>query len=105
MLSVLNRELGADFDLDAFEHVAFWDDENLWVDIRLRSLAGQVIEIARARDERRLRARRGDAHRDLDQVRPRGPRAESTPRPASRWPSWWTDPEGLFALRWLAASR
>ena len=39
VLDVLNRELGADFDLDAFEHVARWDDENLWVDIRLRSLA------------------------------------------------------------------
>ena len=38
VLGVLNRELGADFDLDAFEHVAFWDHENLWVDIRLRSL-------------------------------------------------------------------
>src|SRR2546423_1402049 len=46
VLSVLNRELGADFDLDAFEHVAFWDDENLWVDIRLRSLARQVIHIS-----------------------------------------------------------
>ena len=46
VLSVLNRELGADFDLDAFEHVAFWDDENLWVDIRLRSLARQVVEIS-----------------------------------------------------------
>ena len=44
MLAVLNRELGADFDLDAFEHVAFWDEENLWVDIRLRSLASQVVE-------------------------------------------------------------
>ena len=38
VLAVLNRELGADFDLDAFEHCAFWDAENLWVDIRLRSL-------------------------------------------------------------------
>ena len=43
---MLNRELGADFDLDAFEHVAFWDEENLWVDIRLRSLARQVVEIS-----------------------------------------------------------
>src|SRR5206468_5305422 len=46
VLSVLNRELGADFDLDAFEHVAFWDPDNLWVDIRLRSLARQVIDVS-----------------------------------------------------------
>jgi L-histidine Nalpha-methyltransferase len=44
VLAVLNRELGADFDLDAFEHVAFWDDENLWMDIRLRSLRRQLVD-------------------------------------------------------------
>ena len=38
VLAVLNQRLGADFDLDAFEHVAFFDEENLFVDIRLRSL-------------------------------------------------------------------
>src|SRR5690349_1479669 len=35
VLAVLNRELDATFDLDAFEHVAFYDDENEWIDIRL----------------------------------------------------------------------
>ena len=45
-LAVLNDRLGADFDPDAFEHVAFWDDENLFVDIRLRSLRRQLVEIA-----------------------------------------------------------
>src|SRR6478735_7189541 len=45
VLAVLNRELGADFDTGAFEHVARWDEENLWIDIRLRSLRRQVIEI------------------------------------------------------------
>jgi L-histidine Nalpha-methyltransferase len=44
VLAVLNRELGADFDLDAFEHVAFWDEENLWMDIRLRSLRRQLVD-------------------------------------------------------------
>ena len=40
---MLNRELGADFDLDAFEHVARYDAENEWMDIRLRSLAEQAV--------------------------------------------------------------
>jgi L-histidine N-alpha-methyltransferase len=43
VLAVLNRELGADFDVDSFEHVARWDPENLWMDIRLRSLMNQVV--------------------------------------------------------------
>src|ERR671918_582056 len=46
VLAVLNRELGADFDVDSFEHVARWDPENLWVDIRLRSLANQVVNVS-----------------------------------------------------------
>ncbi len=45
VLSVLNRELGADFDLDAFEHVATYDAEAGRMDIRLRSLVDQEIRI------------------------------------------------------------
>jgi len=46
VLSVLNRELDADFDISSFEHVARWDPENLWVDIRLRSQANQVVDVS-----------------------------------------------------------
>jgi len=45
VLQVLNRELGADFDLDAFEHVAHYDAGEARMDIRLRSLAQQTITI------------------------------------------------------------
>jgi L-histidine N-alpha-methyltransferase len=45
LLTMLNRELGADFDLDAFEHVATYDHEMEWVDLRLRSLADQDVRI------------------------------------------------------------
>jgi L-histidine N-alpha-methyltransferase len=46
VLEVLNRELSADFDLDAFEHVARYDAEAERMDIRLRSLADQEVAIA-----------------------------------------------------------
>lgn len=46
VLSVLNRELGADFDLDRFEHRAFYDDERELIDIRLRSCAEQTVRVA-----------------------------------------------------------
>ena len=39
MLAVINRELDADFDLDAFEHVAFYDREQEWIEMRLRARA------------------------------------------------------------------
>jgi L-histidine N-alpha-methyltransferase len=45
VLSVLNRELGADFDLDAFEHVARYDAEEARMDIRLRARAEQTIRL------------------------------------------------------------
>ncbi len=45
VLSVLNERLDANFDLDAFEHVARWDAENLWMDIRLRAIDHQVVDI------------------------------------------------------------
>ena len=45
LLWVLNRELDADFDLDAFAHVAIYDPEPPWVEMRLRSLADQVVTV------------------------------------------------------------
>jgi L-histidine N-alpha-methyltransferase len=45
VLSVLNRELGADFDLDAFAHIARYDAEEARMDIRLRSLTEQTIRL------------------------------------------------------------
>jgi L-histidine N-alpha-methyltransferase len=46
VLAVLNRELGADFDLEAFEHVARYDADEARMDIRLRSLADQQVSVA-----------------------------------------------------------
>jgi len=45
ILTVINRELGADFAADGFEHVAFLDREQEWIDIRLRSLRDHVVTI------------------------------------------------------------
>jgi L-histidine N-alpha-methyltransferase len=46
VLSVLNRELGADFDPEAFTHVALWDDDERWIEMRLRSVRHQVVTLA-----------------------------------------------------------
>lgn len=46
VLAVLNDQLGADFDLDAFEHVARYDAEAERMDIRLRSLVEQEVRLA-----------------------------------------------------------
>ncbi len=46
VLHVLNRELKADFDPDRFEHVARWDEEASWMEMRLRSIDEQTVLIA-----------------------------------------------------------
>jgi L-histidine N-alpha-methyltransferase len=45
VLRVLNRELHADFDPDAFEHVAFYDRQAEWIEMRLRALQPQVVSV------------------------------------------------------------
>jgi L-histidine N-alpha-methyltransferase len=46
VLHVLNRELGANFDVDAFEHVAFFDREREWIEMRLRATMPQHVRVA-----------------------------------------------------------
>ncbi|WP_128380722.1 L-histidine N(alpha)-methyltransferase [Streptomyces cavernae] len=45
VLTVVNRELGADFDPEAFDHVALWDAEREWIEMRLRSRTVQTVKI------------------------------------------------------------
>jgi L-histidine N-alpha-methyltransferase len=45
VLAVLNAELGADFDPDAFEHVAAWNAGQEWIEMRLRSAADQTVHL------------------------------------------------------------
>ena len=45
-LHVLNRELGANFDIDAFEHVAFFDRQREWIELRLLATEPQQVHVA-----------------------------------------------------------
>lgn len=46
VLRVLNRQLAADFDVDAFEHFAFFDPEEQWIEMRLRASSRQKVHVA-----------------------------------------------------------
>ncbi len=46
VLHVLNRELGADFAPDAFAHVARWNAEDEWIEMRLRASRAMRVRIA-----------------------------------------------------------
>ncbi len=45
VLNVINRELDADFELDNFQHVAFFDTEQEWIEMRLRAERACQVQI------------------------------------------------------------
>ena len=45
VLDVLNRELRADFDPDAFDHVARFDEEGSFIEMRLRARESQEVVV------------------------------------------------------------
>ena len=46
VLRVLNRTLGADFDVDAFAHRAVWDARNEWIEMRLVAERAMRVRLA-----------------------------------------------------------
>ena len=97
VLHVLNRELGADFDPEGFEHLAFWDEGNRWVDIRLRSLAEQTARIDDV--EMDVRFDEGEEMRTEISAKFTRRQVERTySRVGLELLEWWTDPDEMFAL-------
>jgi L-histidine N-alpha-methyltransferase len=45
ILNAMNRALGADFDPEAFEHVAFYDAGNQWIEMRLRATRNMRVRV------------------------------------------------------------
>ena len=97
VLHVLNRELHADLDVAAFAHVAVWDAEREWIEMRLRALRpmaatvrdlGLVVEFAAGED---LRTEISAKFR-LDGLAGELAAAHLLPERA------WVDPQERFAL-------
>lgn len=47
VLRVLNTQLGADFDVDGYDHVARWDEVNEWIEMRLRARRDHRVTLGR----------------------------------------------------------
>ncbi|PZH15522.1 L-histidine N(alpha)-methyltransferase [Streptomyces sp. NTH33] len=97
VLSVVNRELGADFEPDAFDHVALWDSGREWIEMRLRSRTAQTVKVPAlglavdfaAGEELRTEV--------SAKFRKEGVREELASA-GLELARWWTDGEGRFAL-------
>jgi L-histidine N-alpha-methyltransferase len=97
VLYVLNRELDANFDPDNFEHVAFFDTDNEWIDIRLRSLTEQFIDL-KALDMRTHFARNEEMRTEISTKFTRERLEASYADAGLELVEWWTDPDELYAL-------
>ncbi|GAB2965425.1 L-histidine N(alpha)-methyltransferase [Saccharothrix stipae] len=97
VLRVMNRELDADFDPADFEHVALWNAEQEWIEMRLRALRPVKTHVAalgldveftegeELRTEVSAKFRREGVERELSAA-------------GFALHHWWTDPESRFAL-------
>jgi L-histidine N-alpha-methyltransferase len=102
VLHVLNRELGADFDVDAFAHRALWDAQHEWIEMRLVAQRAMTVRVA-ALDLAVEFAAGEEVRTEISaKFRPGGVRGwlEATGWEVRRT---WTDPDGRFALTLAAA--
>lgn len=97
VLAVVNRELDADFDLEAFEHVAKWNADEERIEMWLRAATPQQVRIA-ALD---LDVAFGAGEEMLTEVsckfRAEGV-ADELAKAGLRQTYWWTDEAGDFGL-------
>ncbi|WP_019061434.1 L-histidine N(alpha)-methyltransferase [Streptomyces prunicolor] len=97
VLAVVNRELGADFDTDAFDHVALWNPNSEWVEMRLRSRTDQTVKIPEL--DLTVHFTEGEDLRTEISAKFRrdGVRTELAAAGLDLT-HWWTDPQARFAL-------
>ncbi|WP_309887896.1 L-histidine N(alpha)-methyltransferase [Archangium sp.] len=97
VLKVLNRELGADFEPEAFEHLAPFDEENGWVEMRLISTRPQAVRLPAL--ERHVNFAEGEVLRTEVSCKFRPEQVEAELAEAGlRLTERWTDAAGDFAL-------
>jgi L-histidine N-alpha-methyltransferase len=97
LLRVLNRELQADFDVEAFEHLAHWNEEDARIEMHLRASRDMRVAIPLA--EMRLDMRAGETIRTEISCKFTRESGESMLAEASmRVVQWHTDAAGRFAL-------
>ena len=97
VLNVINRDLDADFDVEAFEHVAFYDRNQEWIEMRLRASRAMHVKIntiplsidfASGEELRTEVSAKFTPQRLADDLDAAGLKLKQT----------WTDSEGRFAL-------
>lgn len=97
VLHVVNRELDADFAPEAFDHVARFDPDEEWIEMRLR--ATRPMQVCVAALDLRVDFDEGEEMRTEISAKFRQERVAAELEAAGlELAEWWTDPAGDFAL-------
>jgi L-histidine N-alpha-methyltransferase len=97
LLHVLNRELHADFQPESFEHIAFYDRRNEWVEMRLRATRASSVYIADL--DLRIEFAAGEELRTEISAKFTRAHVEADLEAAGlELERWFTDDEDLFAV-------
>ncbi|MFI7517239.1 L-histidine N(alpha)-methyltransferase [Micromonospora echinofusca] len=95
VLRMVNRELGADFAPDGFAHVALWDAEREWIEMRLRARRPMRVRVL---DLTVTFAEGEELRTEVSaKFRPEGVAAELGAAGFAAH-DFWTDPDGLFGV-------
>jgi L-histidine Nalpha-methyltransferase len=104
VLHVMNRELEANFDPDAFDHVAFFDRRREWVEMRLRAQRPMTVRVADL--DLQLEFAAGEELRTEISAKFTRERLERDYAAAGlELRGWYTDPEELFAVTMAGRAR
>ncbi|HSU06646.1 MAG TPA: L-histidine N(alpha)-methyltransferase [Acetobacteraceae bacterium] len=99
LLARLNRDVGADFDLNGFAHRAIWNDAESRIEMHLESRRAQSVQI----DGQIVRFVRGETiHTENSYKYSIAGFAELAAAAAWRVCGVWTDPARLFSIHLLA---
>jgi len=97
VLAVVNRELGGDADLDRWAHVARWDADQEWIEMRLRAQGRQTVNLFDL--AMTVRFEDGEEVRTEISAKFRRPGVSAELAAAGfELREWWTDPAGDFGL-------
>jgi L-histidine N-alpha-methyltransferase len=97
VLRVLNRELGAEFPVEDFAHVAVWNPDHEWVEMRLR--AGRALKVAVPAVDLVVHLAEGEEIRTEVSAKFRREGVERELKDAGfDLDRWWTDEAGRFAV-------
>jgi len=100
VLTSLSRRFGAVLDEGAWEHRAFYDEENAWIEMRLRATADTTLAIPALGFERAFAA--GDEMRtELSCKYTQESLKQRLDGTGLQLDGWYTDPNQLFALALL----